>query len=195
MPDKQAAQSTWYTRISIEERRVLDATSNWLRQIPWQWFITLTFPWNVGAETAASKLKQWLNTLERQLRTQICYVAGMERKPETHGIEVPWHFHLLVTAQVALPQDLLSDTWEQLVWRRATRHSEQCEGVNAPALVDSYVHHLKGPEYCLKLMNDCNGDWQFRWLELFLPHQKQTSFPDGRAIRQRRRFLEQSKET
>lgn len=59
-----------YTLIPERDRMVVDAAAKWLRPIQWQWFVTLTFPWNVKGETADVKLKEWLNLIERALKTR-----------------------------------------------------------------------------------------------------------------------------
>ncbi len=205
----------WYNLIPERDRLVVDAAAKWFRPVAWQWFITLTFPWNVRSETADAKLKEWLNIIERTLRTQICFVAGKERKPRSHGMEVPWHFHLLVTSMVDIPKMLVEDTWRDLVSRPARRRQEddaagvRLVGEDALAsdnvlgdddpeddsvVVESYKHNCLGPEYCLKSINDCNGDWSFRWLELFNPRIKQTSFPNHTKNRTRARFATQQGE-
>jgi len=71
----------WYTAIPERDRIVIDATAKWLRPVPWQWFVTLTFSWNVRGETADLKLKQWLNTVERELKARVCFVASKQCKP------------------------------------------------------------------------------------------------------------------
>ena len=40
-------KNTWYTAIPERDRIVIDATAKWLRPVPWQWFVALTFPGNV----------------------------------------------------------------------------------------------------------------------------------------------------
>ena len=54
----------WYSRIPFHDRRAVDAVAKWLRPIPWQWFVTLTFPWDVRDATAVRKLRLLLNELE-----------------------------------------------------------------------------------------------------------------------------------
>ncbi len=154
----------------------------------WQYFVTLTFPWNVTGSTANSHFSRWLDAIEQALQTRVCYVAGMECGP-LHDRMIPWHFHVLVTALVPIPADLLEDAWQHQV---AAHGHVQPGGLDVPALVKSYEVHRLGPEYCLKKMNDCHGEWQFRWLEYFLPGQPGPSCPSGRSIRQRRRFLDQA---
>jgi hypothetical protein len=194
----------WYTLIPEKDRIVVDATARWLRPVSWQWFVTLTFPWNVTSETADAKLKQWLNLIERTMRTRVCFVAGKERKPRSHGMEVPWHFHLLVTSRVDIPEELLRGGWRTLVSSAARRHREveavsdrevkKDAHVDDNVVVESYKHNRLGPEYCLKSINSCNGDWSFRWLELFNPRIRQTSFPNHVKVRNRSRDAEQNGE-
>jgi len=188
----QGSLDTWYTRIPYIDRLAVDATSNWLRPIQWQWFVTLTFHWNVRRETADKRFRNWINSVERSVGSRVCFAVGMERGPNRHGITAPWHYHLLVTATVDLPKELLEDKWLDLN-RCSKMRKEDGKPADDSVLVKSYERHSMGPEYCLKKMNDCPGDWRFRWLELFLPHQKQSSKPNARKIRQRQRFLQQCK--
>lgn len=168
---------------------------------PWQWFITLTFLWDVRNETADAKLKEWLNLVERTLRTRVCFVAGKERKPRSYGMEVPWHLHILVTSLVVMPKKLLEESWRTLV-SPAARRLQEAEAVNDSVaaeddpvddsiLVEPYKHNRLGPEYCLKALNTRHGDWCFRWLELFNPRIRPTSFPNHAKIRNRMRFDDQ----
>lgn len=62
----------WRDRISVKVRQGVDAVSRWLRPVDWQLFATLTFPWNVRAETADKKLRQLVNLLEKTYRARVC---------------------------------------------------------------------------------------------------------------------------
>lgn len=199
----------WYHLIAEQDRVVVDAAAEWLRPVPWQWFVTLTFPWDVRSETADARLKQWLDIIERSLRTRVCFVAGKERNPRHLGMEVPWHFHLLVTSMVDLPKELLEDNWRRLV-SYTTRHRKDdgpiggslaaehvlqaVDHKNDSAVVESYSDNRLGPEYCLKSINNCSGDWTFRWIELFNPKIKQTNCPSHSKVRTRARFAAQRAE-
>ena len=181
----------WYQIIPPQDRAAVDAVAEWLKPVDWQWFITLTFSWNVRAETADQKFKDWVNRVERDLRNRMCFVAGKERKPDSDGMKVPWHFHVLVTSLVPIPRSLLELHWTRLV---GSGRSAIVDGVAVPEsiLAEAYGEHRMGPEYCLKSMNACLGEWQFRWLELFNPAiTKQTSRPNHRTNVQRRRFAQQ----
>jgi hypothetical protein len=184
---EMSEHSNWHTRIPVQDRQVVDAVAKWLNPIPWQWFVTLTFSWNVSGETADQKLKEWLNTVERDLKARVCFVAGKEHTPSSVGMEVPWHFHLLAASEAPIPQQLLERTWRSLAGR-GTRRPANDGFVDDSVLVESYELNRGGPQYCLKSMNTCDGDWLFRWLELFNPLMKQTSRPNHDKIRQRARF-------
>jgi hypothetical protein len=117
-------------------------------------------------------------------------VVGVERSASQHGVSVPCHFHLLLTAVRRLPKEFLEDVWLDLN-HCSKKRKENGEPEDDSVLIMAYMEYSLGPEYCLKKMNDCQGDWLFRWLEFFLPHQKQSSSPNGRKIRQRQRFFQQ----
>jgi hypothetical protein len=108
-------------------------------------------------------------------------------------MEVPWHFHLLVTSTADIPAEILEQSWRQQVLSKA-RLLREAELDDDTVLVESYKHNRLGPEYCLKSINNCHGDWTFRWLELFNPRIKQTSCPSHRKIRNRARFAAEQDE-
>jgi hypothetical protein len=182
--------SKWYDNIPAQDRPAVDALGSWLRPVPWQWFMTATFRWNVRSETADRKFEEWINLIERELRTRVCLVAGRERKPRSHGSKVPWHFHVLVTAATAIPDGMLAGHWKTVAGEGHKRVVDD-KLVDEGILIERYQGHLKGPEYCLKSMNDCNGDWDSRWLRLFHSGIKGTTKPNHQTIRQERRFKEE----
>ena len=92
-----------------------------------------------------------------------------------------------------MPKKLLEESWRTLVSPAAQRIRE-AEAVNDSiatedrfvddsVVVEPYKDNRRGPEYCLKSLNTCHGEWCFRWLELFNPRIKQTSFPNHAKIR------------
>jgi hypothetical protein len=125
--------SCYYTS-AVERRNAIRSESP---QVSWQWFVTLTFPWNVRSETADTKLKQWLNLIERTIQTQVCFVDGKERKPRSRGMEVPWHFHLLVTSLVDIPKWLVEDTWRYLLSRRSVKYCDPGSAQSPARIVEA----------------------------------------------------------
>jgi hypothetical protein len=108
-------------------------------------------------------------------------------EPTFSGMEVPWRFHLLVTSDAAIPLRLLEDNWRILAGHKVLRSGNEGYAGDS-VVVESYEHNRGGPEYCLKSMNTCDGDWLFRWLDLFNPPMKRTSSPNHIEVRQRARF-------
>lgn len=177
----------WLRNLSTHDRKAVDAISQWLRLIPWQWFITATFSGNVRAETAVGKLRDFANDLERFVRANVCYVAGQESKPSLHGLRVPWHFHILLTSRVRIPQEAIEAIWRGLVGCGSTKGQNQ-----GNVLVTPYAAHSLGPEYCLKAMNDTYGDLHLHRLENYLPGLPGTSKPNHRTVRRARRAQQQA---
>lgn len=184
--------SKWYDSIPTQDRPSVAALASWLRPVRWQWFVTATFNWNVRSETADRKFEEWINLVEHELKTRVCVVFGKERKPRSCGLEVPWHFHVLVTAATDIPEEMLAFHWRTVA---GEGHKFVVDGkvLDEGILVEPYESHLKGPEYCLKAMNDCNGEWDSRWLRMFHPEIKGTAKPNHQTVRQERRFREERK--
>ena len=137
-------QSNWCERLPGPEQATADAIAEWLSPIPWQLFITLTFPWNVTSETADRKLKEFINSLERDLKTRICYAAGRESQTKA-GYSVPWHFHVLLASLEAVPVALVEASWLRLVARIHADPGEQdCIDVQP------FNSQLRGAEYIVK---------------------------------------------
>jgi hypothetical protein len=183
--------SGWYRSIPVSDRIALDAVARWLRPVPWQLFVTLTFPWNVREETAEQKFHVLVDRLERGVRTSVCFVAGKERKADaSEARRIPWHYHVLMTSLTSLDPSVIADIWHTLVGRSATDGNAQ--PASDLVRIKSYVAELGGIEYCLKSMNDCQGDWTFRHLEHFHPRLPGSSRPGHKTIRAGRRFEQQS---
>jgi len=180
----------WYSKIPESERCVVDAAAKWLRPIPWQWFVTLTFPWNIRYETADRKLRELINNLEKSLGTSVCFVAGKESKPKVDGVSVPWHFHVLMASHASIPRSAIEYFWKQLV---GAGHSRVIDGrfESESVKVEPYNENERGPEYCLKAMCSLQGDWSFRRLEIFNPNIGGASRPNHRTLRAARRAKEQ----
>lgn len=157
---------SWYTRIPAADRRVITAMADWLRPINWQLFATLTFPVPRRLETAQSDLKRFVNELEREIRRNICYVAGAERIPGPAGFEVSWHFHLMIASVHELPALQVERAWRRM-FGPGKKTLEHPDGDSA--VVYPFKPGKLGIEYCLKRMNDCHGDWMSHRLELFHP--------------------------
>ena len=168
-------------RLSARDRKAVDAIVQWIKPVPWQWFLTLTFPWDVSWQTAVRKLRQFARGLEKRTKAKVCFVAGQESRPARDGMNVPYHFHMLLTGQDILTQEAIVETWQKLVsWNQPANEARD----NFSLAV--YDPRFAAPEYCFKQLND-DGDWHFYNLEHFLPGLPGPSRPDHRTSRAQRR--------
>jgi hypothetical protein len=180
--DGRQNAGTWYKTISEADRRFLSAVQQWLAPVPWQVFVTFEFTWNVDIETAKSKLREFLAEIGKELREPICFIGGMERKPRGQGASAPWHLHMLMTANGKIPENRLKELWWKKVGRgQKTLLHPEGESIDIKPFDDARL----GLEYCLKFANDCNGDWFFRWLEIFNPNIPKSA--NHREVRRRAR--------
>jgi len=164
--------------------------ADWLRPVRWQWFVTLTFPWNVTYSTADYKLRSFTNAIERYHRTIIGYVAGKESRSRYDRGRVPWHFHLLITSPVQVSREALETLWLARI-RRGSQSEADILRRGEHVTVERYQSHSLGPEYCLKTMNEDTGDWSMHRLEEFLPGNRGTARPNHRTVRRQRRAAAQ----
>lgn len=185
--NKKRPEPNWLRNIPPQDRLTVDAVAKWLRPVAWQWFITLTFPWNVRQETAVRKLRQFINQLEKFCGVNVCCVAGQESKPRQHGMNVPTHFHLLLTSYARISREAIEAIWLGQV---ANRPSQGRNGESVQ--VEPYNSHERGVEYCLKSLNEASGDWLIHRLEHFLPGAPGSSKPNHRSVRNARRNREQA---
>jgi hypothetical protein len=178
--------SHWYTTLPKRKRRVVDAVAKWLRPVRWQWFISLTFPWKIRSETADMKLQALINSLERHHHAPVGFVAGKESRSRHDGSPVPWHFHLLITSHVPLSGEAIQCFWLDLIGRGLQSDADiLLRGEHV--MVEPYHAHERGPEYCLKAMNEDTGDWYIHGLERYLPGIPGTARPNHRTVRRQRR--------
>jgi hypothetical protein len=148
----------------------------WLRQVPWQLFCTFTFAWPVSDPQAQKVFRGFANRLERSMRGPIVFVRGDEKRFSGCGMPgAPRHFHALLAAHRKLNQQVVADLWMSMAGRRDN---------GAGANVRNYDPSLGGLAYTLKFINEPDGDWDLRNVDLFLSHPNQ---PDMNC-RQRRRL-------
>jgi hypothetical protein len=139
----------------------LDQYTKWLRPVPWKLFCTFTFAWSVSDAQAIKVFDALIERLEIAYRCPIVYVRGDEKRFSGCGEPgAPRHFHALLAAAFQLAPRVVSDFWHALAGRR-----KGGTGAN----VRIYDPSLDGVRYVLKFINDPNGDWAFRNLDLGLP--------------------------
>ncbi|WP_263383600.1 hypothetical protein [Granulicella arctica] len=163
---------------TTRDRRFNESVADWVRPIPWQLFVHLTFPWNVRSETADSKFREFVNDLEKTLKTRVCFIAGKEGRSK-NGPTVPFHFHVAMTAAITIPLDLVKTTWRNLIGR-----SNASELKDDSVRVDPWCSHADGLSYLLKQISDADSSWDCNWIGLFHPGPLYS--PDWKNERQRK---------
>ena len=171
---------TWYETIPAGDRVGVDAMAKWLRPVSWQVFCTFEFSRRVTVSQGKAIFRDYINDLERSLRTPLTFVVGQERRAASPSRSAaPLHFHALMTSQFTLPPDLLRAGW----WSFAGRGKD-----GETADVQEYVRGARGEEYVLKFMNDVDGDWWCRNLGFFLPGMPRPRKTGHKAARALARF-------
>ena len=137
------------------------AYAEWLGTIPWQLFATFTFAWRISDAQADEDFKAFINLLELENRSPIGFVRGDEKRRASCSVsESGRHYHVLLTSHLFLDQQMITRIWREYAGSGNSQDS---------ARVDPYDAKLGGAEYCLKMINETEGDWKFRNLDLFLP--------------------------
>lgn len=178
---------TWYSVLSLEDRQFADAVALWLAPVRWQYFVTLEFTRDVVPATAIATLKKYMSRVGEAHREPICFVGGLENESKVTGMKVRRHFHLLLTAQLPIPATILKQHWRDLVGVGA---KDRLQPEGSSIVVEPVDPQRPGIEYCLKFANHCNGEWIFRWLEIFNPKIPRSA--NYREVRQRRRAAARS---
>jgi hypothetical protein len=173
--------ATWYRRIQGSELETVNALAEWLNPIPWQLFATLTFPWNVTSETADRKLREFINCLEKTLRSRVCHIAARESESKT-GAAMPWHFHVLLASLETIPTHLVNSTWLKLVGRSASKPHQ-----SDLAHTLSFNSHMRAVEYLFKHVTG-ETEWDMRLVELFHPSMEERRTLKYLSNRQKRRW-------
>ena len=169
------------------------AVEQWLNPIKWQLFGTLTFPFSPSTETAARKLGELVNILEKGIRTRIGYVAGTESKTK-FGAPVARHIHLALAAARPIPHQMVEDIWNQAVGRR-TKANESDEKMKAKesdlAAVVPFESGRGGISYIVKNIADPDCSVDYRNLSYFAAIPSAAA-QDRKARRLARRFQAQA---
>jgi len=172
--------STDMTDVCVPPNRIptqyLQEYVAWLRPLPWQIFATFTFAWPVSDPQALKVFRQFIDRIEKGLRGPVALVRGDEKRFSGCGMPgAPRHFHVLMAAHRRLDRHWVREHWMRLAGYRPN-------GAGADAR--TYDASLRGIDYVLKFINQPDGDWDFRNLDLFL----RSPEPQQLKSRQRRRL-------
>ncbi|HEY2470149.1 MAG TPA: hypothetical protein VGI45_20280 [Terracidiphilus sp.] len=165
----------WYDRLTRPtSQEITTAYKEWLGQVPWKLFATYTFTWSVSDAQADDVFKAYINELEKLLRSPIAFVRGDEKRSAAFGLsENGRHFHTLLTSIVPLDPSMFKTRWYRYA---GTGHRGDSADVR------KYTPQLDGIGYCLKLIDETEGDWTLRNLDFFIPNWSATD-PNRRSRR------------
>jgi hypothetical protein len=136
------------------------AVAAWLEDVPWQLFATFEFPTKATRpETANLKFAEMVNTVERTLRTRVCYVNASETRSRS-GAPVPLHFHAAFAAARPIPPQLVAGVWNEGVGRTNSAGGDL-------ARVQPYDPGMGGLGYIVKQIADQNCEWDCRNVDWF----------------------------
>ena len=154
----------WYDREHSPyraDRKMTEEYANWLKQVDWQLFCTFTFPGVVFDQEAIKAFAEFINQLEHYRQCDVAYVRGDEKRYSGCGKPgCPRHFHALLACDRPIAPEYVEALWNSKVGRRSDADSAQ---------VKPYDPNLDGLSYVLKYINQPEGDWALRKIDLFLP--------------------------
>jgi hypothetical protein len=178
----------WYDRENwpyAKDRERLEYYASWLNQIRWLFFCTLTFAWEVSDLQAEGIFKEFVNRLERSLRSSVTYVRGSERRMPGAGFSAcPRHFHLLLACTASVAPHFIEELWMSMAGNRSD---------GAAAKVEPYDTDRKGVQYALKFVNKADGHWDFHNLNLLMPAEgtPSSNHASRRRLRRQKERLQQ----
>jgi hypothetical protein len=167
-----------------QSHHAINAAADWLRPVPWQLFTTLEFPGRARPEIASAKFGEFINTMERNLRSRVGSVHVLESKSKDRGERVPLHIHSALTANKPIDPRLVSSAWHARVGRTDPTSSEL-------VLTRPFDPEMGGIEYILKQIDDPDCEWDFRNVHLFNPNVNLDSKLDHASLRSARRWQQQ----
>lgn len=94
-----AQQAAW-----LQTRR---AWGNWLGQVNWSHFCTLTFRYPHGQEAALAKFRHWIRQVEQRAQQPLGWFQVLERGAAA-GL---WHLHVLLWGTTHVPNEGLMEAW------------------------------------------------------------------------------------
>jgi hypothetical protein len=163
--DERKRLPRWYERErwSYEvDRQLVEEAARWLEQVEWKLIGTFTFAgWKVSDEKADKTFINFINELERTVKSDVAYVRGDEKSPASGSKPACGrHFHFVLTSVAPLHPAFVAWLWTE----QAGDNSD-----DPTAKVEAYKPGAKGIEYLLKSIQKPDGGWAVRKLELFHP--------------------------
>jgi hypothetical protein len=179
---KKYKRKQWYEREHLPyaaDRKIVEEYVHWIKDIDWKVFGTFTVAWQASDQQAEKIFAAFIDRLEGTLGCDVCYVRGDEKRFSGCGKPAcARHFHALLTYVAPVNACLIACLWKDMAGNRSD---------DAGALVEEYNASENGARYVLKCINQPDGNWAFRKLELFHPTARSLHTVDARWRRRLRR--------
>jgi hypothetical protein len=170
----------WRYLMQQADCEAIDKLADWIKQVRWTFFCTFTFAWRVSDRQAEKVFKAFVNRLERHLRCEVGLVRGDEKRFSGCGMPASGrHFHAVMTCTAPVEASFIESLWTSMAGSRAD---------GAGAKVKHYDPSKNGVGYILKFINQPDGNWAFRNLELYHPDAKDKQKMNKRWRRRLKRF-------
>lgn len=154
----------WYDNIAVLQKPIVQSMGLWLNKVRWQQFITAEFPTGQTKESSVKGFRDFINQLERQLRSRVGYVASFESKSKG-GRKVSIHVHAVLTSHKQMTLDATRAHWLSGCGRKRFDASRNHVLIHA----ETFHPHLRGVEYVVKMMACEDAELEFGWLNFFHP--------------------------
>ena len=172
----------WYERERLPyqaDLRTAAEYANWLQAIDWKLFCTFTFAWKVSDPQADKTFVEFVNRLERLLKCDVGYVRGDEKRLSGCGKPASArHYHALLTSVAPMSSAVVEWLWKEMAGNRSD---------NGSAKVELFDPDQNGISYVLKFVNQVDGNWDYRKLDLFHPWSRSLQTPSKHWRRRLRR--------
>jgi hypothetical protein len=149
----------WYERpywLYTEDKQTMAAYAEWFKSVEWKLFATFTFGSQHSDERADWKFKEFINSLEREIKADIIYVRGDEKRFSGCGKPACMrHFHVILTSAAPLDPFFVECRWKDIAGHR-----------HDGADVYPFDSGLPGVQYVFKMMNQPYGEWKAENLHL-----------------------------
>src|ERR1041385_9013675 len=97
----------------------IDKLADWVKQVHWKFFATLTFGWRVSDRQAEKVFDAFIDCLERHLRCEVGFVRGDERRFSGCGMPASGrHFHAVMTCEAPVEPTFIESLWTGMAGSR-----------------------------------------------------------------------------
>lgn len=160
----------WYEVMPVQrDIESVQHYAEWLAPVPWQVYATYTFAWRVSDAQADRDFNAFIDYLEFELGAPIAFVRGDEKRFSGCGMPAsPRHFHALMAGTAKLDPLRLVNRWRAFGGSGRLKFNGIDYEYDSAKVTDRFAPR-QTLEYCLKFINETDGDWTLRNLHYFTP--------------------------